>query len=664
MGRAIAEPAQLLVGDAVVASALELARVLFAGEEAERDALPVAVHARVEELQEVLRLRQFAQVLAALLLEARKDPLLESLHVHVEPVPAPVDPFRVPGQLLAVLRRKLLPQRPRVRALEDEPLACHEGQEELPGHLHRRQLLVGRLERLIGAGEKRRGDGGAPGGALVGDELAARPGELAEHGRRSPEVRLSAHRVRLEPGVDGVAQRAGPLRPLALALPLAQGGKLHRPPHVERVHVAGSELVDALGPSDARGTGDAQDPGGHQVDRNQIEDELVPRGIRAVPLQGHEDERSAGREALVPAGERETDRALHDGGADDGVLAPARGDGLLAHRLGVRVRVGPAPRLRPCHAGLDELLREPQLALAARGEPQRFLVVRTAPFRLEPAHRRGAELGGERVIVRLFSQSRDQLLDVAKLLLEGELRSAQPLFVSVGVLLGKAAQDGLVLEYGSSPGPSDEAGGDVHERRVGAPAKLGGIARAVGVHGDGELERRIEGDEPGAVDDAAEPPAQRLDLPLGNAEQRLADVARDRPALLPEEFLDPLAMTLAQRAEGLRVDHAAEEPILGRSPGARSHEHVDAPDPGIAIEQHGERDLAEKPGDAGDEDFAPAEHLGEIDLGSDGQVVHGSPWAAYPGFRAAPPRACGSPLPSNRASSSADTATSVITMGG
>src|SRR5207248_5735834 len=140
-----------------------------------------------------------------------------------------------------------------------------------------------------------------------------------------------------------------------------------------------------------------------------------------------------------------------------------------------------------------------------------------------------------------FSQSRDQLLDVAKLLLERELRAAKPLVTGcsgllagatgdagearssvVGMLLGEATQHRLVLEHRPAAGPGDEAGGDVHERRVGAPAKLGGIARAVRVHGDGELERRIEGDEPGAVDDAAEPPAQRLDLPLGNAEQRLA----------------------------------------------------------------------------------------------------------------------------------------------
>src|SRR5437868_3636397 len=129
------------------------------------------------------------------------------------------------------------------------------------------------------------------------------------------------------------------------------------------------------------------------------------------------------------------------------------------------------------------------------------------------------------------------------------------------MLLGEAPQDGLVLEHRPAAGPGDEAGRDVHERRVGAPAKPGGIARAVRVHGDGELEGRVEGDEAGAVDDAAEAPAQRLDLRLGNAELRLADVARHRPALLPEEFLEPLAMTLAQRAEGLRVDHAAEETI-------------------------------------------------------------------------------------------------------
>src|SRR3954451_14844342 len=155
MARSIAELSQLLVGDAIVPGPLELAGVLLAGEEAERDPFPVPVHRRVEELQEILRLRQLADVLAALLLEPGEDPLLEPLHVHVAPVEAPVDALGIPGKLLPVCGRKLLPERSRVRALEDEDLAGDEWQEQLPGHLDGGELAVDRLERLIGAGEER-----------------------------------------------------------------------------------------------------------------------------------------------------------------------------------------------------------------------------------------------------------------------------------------------------------------------------------------------------------------------------------------------------------------------------------------------------------------------------------------------------------------------------
>jgi len=55
------------------------------------------------------------------------------------------------------------------------------------------------------------------------------------------------------------------------------------------------------------------------------------------------------------------------------------------HRFGVRIRVGPTPGAGPLHACLHQLLREPDLALAARGEPQRLLVLRVPALVLEAA---------------------------------------------------------------------------------------------------------------------------------------------------------------------------------------------------------------------------------------------------------------------------------------
>src|SRR5262249_43223817 len=74
---------------------------------------------------------------------------------------------------------------------------------------------------------------------------------------------------------------------------------------------------------------------------------------------------------------------------------------------------------------------------------------------------------------------------------------------------------------------------------------------------------------------------------------------------------------------------------------------------GVGVEEHGERDLAEKAGDAGDEDLAPAKGLLEID-------AQGCSFAAIPGFDADPPPCSGS----WRTPSCAASATSVMTMGG
>jgi len=92
--------------------------------------------------------------------------------VHLEPVVAPVDALGIPGQPRAVLVAKLRPERPGVRALEDEALAGDEGEEELPGHVEHLELPVDALQRLVGARQHRRPDRRAPGEASVLDQLA------------------------------------------------------------------------------------------------------------------------------------------------------------------------------------------------------------------------------------------------------------------------------------------------------------------------------------------------------------------------------------------------------------------------------------------------------------------------------------------------------------
>src|SRR5947208_2206314 len=180
------------------------------------------------------------------------------------------------------------------------------------------------------------------------------------------------------------------------------------------------------------------------------------------------------RMPFVPSWEGKAQRALHDGGPDERVLAAAGRDGLLPHRLGVRVRVGPAPGARPVHARLHQLLREPDLALAARGQPQRLLVLRVPPLILQSADAGGSELRGEHAVIGLRAEPRHQGVDVLELRIddEGNVRG----LVQV-VRLRIAADERLVLEYRAAPRAGDEAGGDVAERGYGLLAQFGRVSR-------------------------------------------------------------------------------------------------------------------------------------------------------------------------------------------
>ena len=159
-------------------------------------------------------------------------------------------------------------------------------------------------------------------------------------------------------------------------------------------------------------------------------------------------------------------------------------------------------------------------------------------------------------------------------------------------------------------------------------AQLGGVSRALCVHAHRELERRIEGDQAGAVDHASELAVELADLLSGEAEHRIGHVARERHAFVPQERIEPVSVALAQGPEGRRGSHLVEEPIVSGPAGSRADEHVDLSHPGVAVEQHRQRDLAEEAGDAGDEDLVAAEGPVEID-------AQGSSFAAITGLSSA-----------------------------
>jgi hypothetical protein len=127
-----------------------------------------------------------------------------------------------------------------------------------------------------------------------------------------------------------------------------------------------------------------------------------------------------------------------------------------------------------------------------------------------------------------------------------------------------------------------------------------------------DLERRIEGDEPGAVDHGVHLPGERLEASLGEAEQGIGDVAVQHLAAGPDERFGLLvSVVVAERLERLAADDLLQEPGLGA---ARRPAADEGPDPpqhrSVAVEEHGEGDLAQKSGAAGQEDALAGEGVG------------------------------------------------------
>ena len=124
------------------------------------------------------------------------------------------------------------------------------------------------------------------------------------------------------------------------------------------------------------------------VDRHDVEDQLGRDRQRVLPLERQVDQRRRGGEPLVPAAERIGDRALDDGGADDGAHdAGLAHHQLVAHALGVGVDVGPAPGRGPLDPLLGHLGADPLLARAGDGQLQRRLVVGIAVLLAQPRAR-------------------------------------------------------------------------------------------------------------------------------------------------------------------------------------------------------------------------------------------------------------------------------------
>jgi hypothetical protein len=158
---------------------------------------------------------------------------------------------------------------------------------------------------------------------------------------------------------------------------------------------------------------------------------------------------------------------------------------------------------------------------------------------------------------------------------------------------------------------------------VEVPAELDRVANAVGVDLQPHLERWVEGDEPGAVDDDVDLAGEHLELRVGEPEERVGDVPVQDPAPLEDERPPPPRRRGGRAAAG-RARSGPPSPRSGRrrwwtSRGAR------APRPAqhlpVAVEEHGEGHLAQKSGAAGQENALAGEGIGHGEHGRFHRVV-------------------------------------------
>ena len=249
-----------------------------------------------------------------------------------------------------------------------------------------------------------------------------------------------------------------------------------------------------------------------------------------MALHREEDDRRGGADALVPAGERELDRALAARGARDGERDAGARDDLLADALRVRVDVRPAPVRGALEAGLDEAVAH---VLALHG--LQLGLERRADGGLAASHQvlRGAleELAlAERVLAAALGL-RDEVEAV------GDLAVRRPEVATE--LLGAREGEALarhLLEDEALAVADHVAGRRVHERRVAERLReRDEVLRAERVRLERLVERRVEVDDARDVDDRVDGALDLLEERCVDAAVRLTDVAVDGDDLLLQE---------------------------------------------------------------------------------------------------------------------------------
>src|SRR5581483_3232385 len=140
---------------------------------------------------------------------------------------------------------------------------------------------------------------------------------------------------------------------------------------------------------------------------------------------------------------------------------------------------------------------------------------------------------------------------------------------------------------------------DVHQARPLHPFRESDhVLRADHVRAQGAFERRIESHVAGGVDDYVDVLGDAFCLFFGETEIGFGDIAANDGNFVAYEILEGGAIALAHRIEWRRADYIVPKARLGFFLRTRAHRHVHAADIRKTMQEHAERDFADKAGAA------------------------------------------------------------------
>src|SRR5438445_3060389 len=163
------------------------------------------------------------------------------------------------------------------------------------------------------------------------------------------------------------------------------------------------------------------------------------------------------------------------------------------------------------------------------------------------------------------------------------------------MLAWKIADDWIALPNRARAIAGNETGRNVNQGRpLHALRKGDHVLCANNVGAQGALERRIERHIAGRVNDYVEVVGEFLRVLLGVAEIQFADISANHADFIANKSCKGVSVSLAEWGEGRGGYHVVPEARLRFLGRARAHGDVHAAEVRKAMQQHAQRDFAEK----------------------------------------------------------------------